>query len=142
MRVVWSMLAVGLGACAGTGPGGRPAVMGVVVGPEGAPLADVRVETEPPTDQVLTGRDGRFEITRVMPGSAPLPEGNYRVILIKDGFLAPEPHLVAELRGRTVDVGTVKMPSDDGLRVAPVDVAGETDAGDNAEAGGEVGRGL
>jgi hypothetical protein len=142
MRIVWSMFAAALAACAGTGAGGRPAMVGVVVGPEGTALPDVRVETEPPTDRVLTGRGGRFEITRVMPGSAPLPDGNYRILLIKDGFLQPEPALLAELRGRTVDLGTVKMPSDDGLRVAPVDVAGETDAGDAAEAGGEVGRGL
>jgi hypothetical protein len=113
-----------------------------VVSPEGEPLADVKVETRPPTDRVLTGRDGRFEISRVMPGSAPLPEGNYRLVLTKDGYLPPESPVIAELRDRSLDLGTLEMPSDDGLRVPPVEAATETDAGDAAEAGGEVGRGL
>lgn len=132
---------LGLG-CAGSGGGGRPAIVGVLVGPDGAALSDVKVETRPPTDRVLSGRDGRFEISRVMPGSAPLPEGNYQLLLTKDGYLLPEEPVIAELRDRTLDLGTVEMPADDGLRVPSVEAASETDAGDAAEAGGEVGRGL
>lgn len=129
-------------ACAGSsGRGGSPTIVGIIVDPAGVPVADVKVETDPPTDRVLTGADGRFEISRVMPGSAPLPTGNYQLRLTKDGFIAPEDAVVAELRGRTLDLGTLELLPDDGLRVAPVDAVLDTDAGDAVEAGGEVGRG-
>ena len=128
--------------CAGAPPGPGPAIVGRVVSPDGAALSDVKVETEPPTDRVLTGVDGRFEISRMMPGSTPLPKGRYRIRLTRDGFLEPEEALEAPLDKISIDLGTIEMPSDDGLRVAPVDAVTEIDAGDAAAAGGEVGRGF
>lgn len=129
-------------ACAGSGGGGRPVIAGRLVDPEGAPLADVKVFTEPPTDRVLSGLDGRFEITRVMPGSSVLPEGIYRVHFQKDGFVEPESPVLAKLGGSSVELGTIEVSTDDGLRVPPAPPVSATDAGDAAAAGGEVGRGL
>lgn len=113
-----------------------------MVGPDGEAIPDVRVETRPATDRVLTGAEGRFEISRVMPGSSPLPSGRYQLVFAKDGYLSPEPPVTAELDGGMLDLGVIELPTDDGLRVAPVAPAVETDAGDTAEAGGEVGRGF
>lgn len=141
-RLTVFVLSGALGCAAASGSGGRPALVGQIVGPDGAPIPDVRVETQPPTDRVLTGPQGRFEISRVMPGSSPLPAGRYQLRFTKDGYLDRDPPVVAELKGATVELGVIELPTDDGLRVAPVAPAAETDAGDAAEAGGEVGRGF
>ncbi len=79
---VWAACATGSGSVANSGP---PRIWGKVIGPEGEPLEEVRITTEPQTDAVLTFK-GEYEITRFIETKKPVKAGRYRILANKLGW--------------------------------------------------------
>ncbi len=83
-RVIWALAAVLLiGAC------GTTRIVGRVVDDEKKPVQAASVETDPPSDFIVTNHFGYFIIDRQLDVTntiQPLKPGNYKVIIKKLGY--------------------------------------------------------
>lgn len=124
MKKVWIAAPLALWvsclACAGgknksgsVDPTARPGrIHGKIVGLDGEGIDLVTVETDPPTDRVLT-TSGRFELKRLVADDRPIPAGRYSVRVTKLGYqvVAGQEDVVVDFQGGELETPTIQMRS-------------------------------